>query len=101
MLKDKKILKDLANIGREIASSGLVIGEGGNISARSGDIIYIKRRAAVMGRARSADYIPLDIKTGKPLREKDRPSTEIYMHLACYRERKDILKSCCCSPPSR
>ncbi len=43
-----------------------------------------------MARAGVRDYIPLDAKTGKPLRGKDSPSTEIYMHMACYRVRKDI-----------
>ncbi len=90
MAADKKILKDLVDIGRKISRAGLIIGEGGNISARIGNIVYIKRKAALMGRARAADYIPLDIKTGKPLRRKDKPSTEIYMHLACYGARKDI-----------
>ena len=43
-----------------------------------------------MGDAKINDYIPLDIKTGRPLRKRDLPSTEIYMHLACYRARKDV-----------
>ena len=90
MITAEKILKDLVNTGRKISQAGLIIGEGGNISARSGDIIYIKRRAASMDKAKVTDYIPIDIKTGKPLRKKDRPSTEIYMHLACHRARKDI-----------
>ena len=90
MLKDKNILKELRDVGKELAWAGLIIGEGGNISARSGDVIYIKRRAAFMGRAKAADYIPLNIKTEKPLKKKDKPSTEIYMHLACYRSRKDV-----------
>lgn len=90
MAADKKILKDLVDIGRKISRAGLIIGEGGNISARIGNIVYIKRGAALMGRGRATDYIPLNLKTGKPLRKKDRPSTEIYMHLACYRARKDI-----------
>ena len=87
---NKRILKDLINIGKDIDRCGLIIGEGGNISAKSGRIIYIKKRAASMGKAGVNDYIPIDIKTGEPLREKDKPSTEIYMHLACYRARKDI-----------
>lgn len=90
MVGRKKILKDLVNIGKKVSRADLIIGEGGNISARVADVVYIKRRGAVMGRARAADYIPIDVKTGKPLRRNDRPSTEIYMHLACYRVRKDI-----------
>ena len=90
MASDRKILKDLLKIGKKISQAGLIIGEGGNISTRQGNIVYIKRRAASMGNAKLTDYIPLNIKTGKPLRKRDLPSTEIYMHLACYRTRKDI-----------
>jgi len=90
MALDKKILKDLVHTGKEINRYGLIIGEGGNISARSGNIVYIKRRAALMGKAKVTDYIPLEIKKGKPLRKSDRPSTEAYLHLACYRAREDI-----------
>lgn len=90
MASDKKILKDLVNTGKEISRAGLIIGEGGNISARSGNVIYIKKKAVMMAKAKTADYIPVDIKTGKPLRKMDKPSTEIYLHLACYRARKDI-----------
>jgi L-fuculose-phosphate aldolase len=88
-MSDKKILKRLVATGKKADRCALLIGEGGNISARSGGVAYIKRRGASMGRARVTDYIPIDIKTGKPLRKNDKPSTEIYMHLACYRTRKD------------
>lgn len=90
MAADKKILEELRRTGKKASQAGFVIGEGGNISARRGGIVYIKRRAVSMDRAGIGDYIPLDIKTGRPLRGKDSPSTEIYLHLACYGARKDI-----------
>jgi L-fuculose-phosphate aldolase len=86
----KKIIKNLVDIGRRVDRCGFIIGEGGNISAKSGNLIYIKRRAAAMGKANVGDYIPLEVKTGRPLRRQDKPSNEIYMHLACHRARKDI-----------
>ncbi len=90
MASNKRLLRELAEIGRGISQYGFVIGEDGNISARDGDVVYIKRKGASMGKATTTGYIPLSIKTGKPLRKTDKPSTEIYMHLACYRVRKDI-----------
>jgi len=90
MVSKMKMLKELKNIGKKISQTGFVIGEGGNISAKIGNMVYIKRRSASMGDAKINDYIPLDIKTGRPLRKRDLPSTEIYMHLACYRARKDV-----------
>jgi len=90
MTSKRKVLKELKNIGRKISQTGLVIGEGGNISAKIGNVIYMKARGISMGDAKLSDYIPIDIKTGKPLRKRDLPSSEIYMHLACYRTRKDV-----------
>lgn len=90
MGRDKKLVKELLAIGRKIDKCGLVIGEGGNISARMGDKIYIKRRNAPMAAAKESDYLPVDVNTGKTLGRKGLPSTEVPMHLACYRFRKDI-----------
>ncbi|MDD5680387.1 MAG: class II aldolase/adducin family protein [Candidatus Omnitrophica bacterium] len=90
MGRDKRLVKELLAIGRKIDKCSLVIGEGGNISARMGDRVYIKRRNASMAVARAADYIAIDVNTGKPLSSKGLPSTEVPMHLACYGARKDI-----------
>ena len=87
---DKKLVKELLIIGRKIVKMDLVIGEGGNISARTGNIVYIKKRGASMATAKGADYIPVNVSTGKPLGRNGIPSTEIPMHLACYGARKDI-----------
>lgn len=84
------MIKDLVKVGKKLDSLGLVIGEGGNISARKGDIIYIKRRGAALGKAKISDYIPVNVKNGKPLTRKWRPSSEIFLHLACYDKRDDI-----------
>lgn len=89
-MSNKKILEELRSTGRKVSQAGFIIGEGGNISARDARTVYIKRRATSMGKTKITDYIPIDIETGKPLRKKDEPSTEIYMHLACYKARKDI-----------
>lgn len=86
----KKLINNLIKIGQKIEDCGLVIGEGGNISARKGNIMYIKRKGASLAGKKSSDYIPIDIKSGKPLAKNGEPSTEIHMHLACYRARKDI-----------
>ncbi len=87
---NKTLVRDLITIGRKIEDCGLVIGEGGNISARCGGTMYIKIKGASLASKKRADYIPVDIKTGRPLRPNGEPSTEIHMHLACYRARKDI-----------
>ena len=87
---NKNLVKNLIAIGRKIESCGLVIGEGGNISARCGDVMYIKRKGVSLAGKKLADYIPVEIKTGKIIGKIGEPSTEIDMHLACYKARKDI-----------
>jgi L-fuculose-phosphate aldolase len=87
---DKRLIKGLAAVGKKIACCGLVIGEGGNISAKSGAIVYIKKRGVSMADAKSSDYVPVGINTGKPLDPKSKPSTEVPMHIACYKSRKDV-----------
>ncbi len=86
----RKSIEQLRDIGKKISELGFVIGEGGNISVREKNLIFIKRKGASMEEAATTDYIPVSFKTGRPLRKGDEPSTEIYMHLACYRARDDI-----------
>ena len=62
----------------------------GNISARTGDVILIKASGAAFEDAEESDYIPVNLMDGAILEEGRRPSSELPMHLACYRLRDDI-----------
>ena len=84
------MIKELVRIGKRLDKLGFVIGEGGNISVKSGDSVYIKRRGAALGKASKSDYIRIDALSGRPLERRGEASTEIYLHMACYRNRKDI-----------
>ena len=90
MKRDKRILQSLVAAGREAARRGFVIGEDGNISLKRGGILYIKRRHVSMGNAGPSGYVRVDLATGMPLQKADTPTSELHMHLACYRARKDI-----------
>lgn len=87
---EKKLIRDLIKIGKKIYKLSLVIGEGGNISARCDDLVYIKKKGASMAAGKKSDYVAIDIYTGKSLRKNSEPSSEIHMHLACYKARKDV-----------
>jgi len=82
------IKKELVRIGKRIAKQGLIVGTGGNISARKGNCVYIKAKSASLESSRKTDYVCVDLTTEKS--KKGVPSTEKYMHLACYRVRPDI-----------
>jgi L-fuculose-phosphate aldolase len=87
MGRQDNILNELVKTGRRIVKSGLVISSGGNISARHGSLIYIKRKGVGLDSDRK-DYVCVDIKTGKCL--DGVPSVERQMHMACYKRRDDI-----------
>ncbi|MBN1526238.1 MAG: class II aldolase/adducin family protein [Candidatus Omnitrophica bacterium] len=90
MSKAAKLKRELVACGRKICGEGLAIGTGGNISVRDGGLIYVKASSVSMRKAKAGDYIPVDLKTGRPFVRHKRPTIELPMHLACYRARPDI-----------
>jgi L-fuculose-phosphate aldolase len=89
-MKYETIRRDLVRFGRRIADKDLVVGAGGNISARIRDVMLIKASGVAFEEAKPADYIPVSITTGRLLEKGRRPSSELPMHLACYRAREDV-----------
>ena len=83
------IRADLIKYGIKIAQAGLVAGAGGNISARDGKIIWMKPSGFAMDDMTPADLCGMDLATGKQVRGKNKPTSEVNMHLGIYRERPD------------
>jgi L-fuculose-phosphate aldolase len=86
----KKIKQELVGIGKKIAERMLVVGPGGNISARAGGLVCMKASGVTFEEAKETDYVGVNLKTGKLIDGKLRPTSEINMHLACYRVRSNI-----------
>jgi L-fuculose-phosphate aldolase len=84
-----EIVDDLVKYGKFLHSHGLVIGAGGNISARAGDVVYIKKRGINMSEAGASDYAPLSLSPSSE--DPQNLSSETPMHIASYKSRKDIL----------
>ena len=82
------IRKDLIKAGKDMAAAGLAITSGGNISTRDNSAIYIKKRKAELGKSTTRDYVRVDLASNKA--SGGQPSSEVYMHLACYNERRDV-----------
>jgi L-fuculose-phosphate aldolase len=83
--------RELLHYGRQIADRLLVVGPGGNTSARAGDdVIVVKSSGCAFEDCAETDYIPIDMKTGEVLGSSRKPTCEIHMHLACYLRRPDI-----------
>lgn len=86
----KSIREELLQYGAKITKA-LVAVSGGNISAREGGKIWIQPADFGMDELRPADFCGIDLKTGRQVHGKNRPSPELEMHMAVYRARPDIV----------
>ncbi len=83
--------RDLLRYGRKIADRLLVVGPGGNTSARAGEhTLVVKASGCAFEDCRESDYIAIDMTTGDVLGSDRKPTCEIHMHLACYLRRPDV-----------
>jgi L-fuculose-phosphate aldolase len=81
---------ELVAYGIKIANAGLIAGAGGNISARDGDIVWMKPSGFAMDDMRPDDLCGMDLTSGEQVEGRNRPTSEVNMHLAIYRERPDV-----------
>ena len=80
----------LCEYGVKIARAGLVAGAGGNISARDGDIIWMKPSGIAMDDMTPADLCGMDLATGEQKSGPHKPTSEYAMHLGIYRNRPEL-----------
>lgn len=85
------ITEELVRYGAKIAAAGLVAGAGGNISAREGDMVWMKPSGYAMDDMEPADLCGLDLETGEQMQGTNRPTSETNMHLGVYRTRPDVM----------
>jgi L-fuculose-phosphate aldolase len=85
------VREELIRFGVKIAQAGLVAGAGGNISAREGDVVWMKPSGFAMDEMGPDDLCGMDVSTGDPVRGGNKPTSEVNMHLAVYRARPDTV----------
>ncbi len=84
------IRKSLVDAGRRLYDRGMLAGTDGNVSVRlDDDRIMITPTGLSKGLMRPDDQVIVDSR-GKVLQGGRKPSSELAMHLAVYRERPDI-----------
>jgi L-fuculose-phosphate aldolase len=83
------IREELIKYGIKIAQAGLVAGAGGNISARDGNRIWMKPSGFAMDDMTPADLCGMDLASGRQVEGKNKPTSEVNMHLGIYRNRPD------------
>lgn len=81
---------ELCKYAKKIVDSGLVVGPGGNISARAGDKMYLSPSGFALEEIEPEQWIEVDIPTGDITDIGLRPSSEVLMHLYGYRSKPDI-----------
>ena len=93
------ILNELIDTAKSLVASGLVRGAGGNVSAREGDTMWISPSGFSFTDAAAEDYPGVSIEKGEIVHGVRRPSSEVLMHLAVYRQRPEVTAVIHTHPP--
>lgn len=82
----------LAHVGREVVRAGLVVGSGGNLSARTpgGDSCWVTATGSWLDRLDRSSFVPVRLADGGCPPSGVAPSSEVALHLATYRARPDV-----------
>ena len=85
------LVEELAETGRALVRAGLVLASGGNLSAREpgGAVVAVTARGTWLDRLGPADFALVRIADGAVVGGAPDPSTELALHLECYRSRPD------------
>jgi len=93
------ILNELIDTAKSLVAGGLVRGAGGNVSAREGDTMWISPSGFSFTDAVAEDYPGVSIEKGEIVHGVRRPSSEVLMHLAVYRQRPEVTAVIHTHPP--
>jgi L-fuculose-phosphate aldolase len=86
------LVESLVGLGRGLVGAGLVLASGGNLSARDpgGAVAAVTARGTWLDRLVPADFTLVRIADGAVVGGAADPSTELALHLECYRARPEV-----------
>lgn len=84
-----KVIEELTKYAHKLVDQGLVVGAGGNLSMRDGDDMYISPSGFDLKEIEPHQWVKVNIATGEVAGDL-RPSSEVLMHLECFRKSEDI-----------
>jgi len=84
------VREQLVEYGHRTAASGLCAGTGGNISAREGDVIWMKPAGFAMDELTVENLCGLRAACGTQCAGAETPTSEFRLHLAVYQVRPDV-----------
>jgi L-fuculose-phosphate aldolase len=91
------IVKELTDLGIQMVQKGLVVGPGGNISGREGDLVYLSPTGYDVDHIAENEWAVVDLKKEKQVRGL-RPTCEVEMHLNIFKARPDVKLVCHAHP---
>lgn len=83
------VIEELNKYAHKLVDQGLVVGAGGNLSMRDGDDMYISPSGFDLKEIEPHQWVKVDITTGE-IEGNLRPSSEVLMHLECFRKNEEI-----------
>jgi Ribulose-5-phosphate 4-epimerase and related epimerases and aldolases len=84
-MNERDIREELCRYARKITQNRLVVGPGGNISARLEDSMYLSPSGYALDEIEPESWVKVDIPSGEIAPGSPRPSSEVLMHLFAYR----------------
>ncbi len=87
---EEKIRRDIVEVGRRMYARALIAGGDGNISVLREDGLIMATPTGMSKGFLEADDIVVTDRNGKKVKGKREPSTELLMHLVCYKNRPDV-----------
>lgn len=88
-LSDNEIRETILEISKVMYEKGMVNALEGNISYKDGDRIYITPSGICKGYLKSEEIAVVNM-SGEMIEGEHKPSSELKLHLACYKLRDDI-----------
>lgn len=89
-MSSTEIRNELCKYARKTVTNKLVVGPGGNISARFEDKMYLSPSGFALDEVEPHQWVEVDIESGEITDIGLRPSSEVLMHLYAYRANPDI-----------
>jgi len=84
-----KVIEELNKYAHKLVDQGLVVGAGGNLSMRDGNDMFISPSGFDLKEIEPHQWVKVDITTGE-IEGNLRPSSEVLMHLECFRKNEEI-----------
>ena len=86
------LIADLRALGHAVVAAGLVVGSGGNLSARvpGGESCWVTGAGTWLDRLEPNDFVEVRLDDAAAVSGGTAPSTELALHVATYRVRPDV-----------